>query len=71
MVDDGRASRIVANLGPLMLVTTPRHQVDVIITEYGAAELRGAASPSGARALVEIAHPDFRAELEAAAAQMT
>ena len=34
-------SRIVAELSPGTTVTTPRHQVDVVITEHGAAELAG------------------------------
>jgi acyl-CoA hydrolase len=65
--NEGRVSRIVANLGPAMLVTTPRHQVDVVITEFGSAELSGMTVRERARAMVEIAHPDFRAELAEAA----
>ncbi len=65
---EGRVSRIVANLGPEMVVTTPRHQVDVVITEWGAAELQGMSVRERAEALARIAHPDARAELEAAAA---
>lgn len=61
-----RISRISAALGPEMLVTTPRHQVDVVITEYGAAELFGRTVEERAEALVAIAHPDFRDELRAA-----
>lgn len=65
---DGRlVSRIRANVGPDMLVTTPRHQIDVVITEYGAAELSGMTVRERAEALVQIAHPDFRAELQEAA----
>ena len=41
-------------------VTTPRHQVDVIVTEFGAAELAGLTTSARAAALVEIAHPAFR-----------
>jgi acyl-CoA hydrolase len=63
-------SRIVASLSPGTTVTTPRHQVDVVITEYGAAELRGATTRERARALAEIAHPEFRDELRAAAADL-
>jgi acyl-CoA hydrolase len=48
-------------------VTTPRHQVDVVITVFGAAELRGATVRERAVALAAIAHPDFRTELLAAA----
>lgn len=64
---EGRVSRIVPNLGPSMLVTTPRHQVDVIITEQGVAELQGLTVRERAQALVRIAHPDFRDELQEAA----
>ena len=63
-------SRIRLNLGPDMLVTTPRHQVDVVITEHGAAELKGRTVRERAEALVEIAHPDFRDELREAAARL-
>ena len=44
-------------------MTSPRHQVDVVITEYGVVELRGRTMNQRATALAEIAHPDFRAEL--------
>jgi acyl-CoA hydrolase len=67
---EGRVSRIVSNLGPEMLVTTPRHQVDVVITEQGAVELQGLTVRERAAALVSIAHPDFRDELAEAAAQV-
>lgn len=62
-----RVSRIAVSLPPGSIVTTPRHQADVIITEYGAAELRGLTVGERARALAEIAHPDFRDQLRAAA----
>jgi acyl-CoA hydrolase len=58
-------SRIVAALPPGTLVTTPRHQVDVVITEHGAAELAGRSVRERREALLAIAHPDFRAELAA------
>jgi len=41
--------------------------VDVVITEYGAAELSGRTVRERAQALVQIAHPDFRDELQEAA----
>ena len=59
-----------SNLGPDLLVTTPRHQVDVVITEHGAAELKGRTVRERALALAEIAHPDFRDELRGTAAQL-
>jgi len=63
-------SRIVAQLDPGSLVTSPRHQVDVIVSEYGAAELAGRTVTERARALAEIAHPDVREELRAAAGEI-
>ena len=70
LVDGTRVSRITANVGPSMLVTTPRHQVDVVITEFGDAELKGRTVRERALALAEVAHPDFRDELADAAQQM-
>lgn len=70
MQTGGRRSRIVANLAPEMLVTTPRHQIDIVITEYGAAQLQGMTVRERAEALVGIAHPDVRDELSAAAAKV-
>lgn len=62
-VGDEVVSRIVPQLPTGSIVTTPRHVVDVIVTEYGAAELQGLTIRERARALVTIAHPDFRSEL--------
>jgi acyl-CoA hydrolase len=61
------ASRIAPWFGPGAVITTPRHQVDVIITEYGAAELEGRTVRERGEALAAIAHPQFRDELLAAA----
>lgn len=61
----GTLSKIVAQLsGP---VTTARTDVDVIVTEYGAAELKGQSLAERTRRLIAIAHPDFREELDRAA----
>ena len=60
-------SRIVPWFGPGAVITTPRHQVDVIITEYGAAELEGMTVRERGEALAAIAHPQFRDDLLAAA----
>ncbi len=60
-------SRLVPYFGPGSVITTPRHQVDVVVTEYGVAELEGRPVHPGGQALAAIAHPDFRAELLAAA----
>lgn len=59
----GKISKIVARLsGP---VSTARSDVDVIVTEYGAADLRGRSLRERAAALIAIAHPDFREQLSA------
>ena len=70
IIDGERVSRIAVNLAPEMVVTTPRHQVDVVITEHGVAELSGLSVPERAEALTSIAHPDFRDELAEAAANI-
>ena len=58
----GTLSRITTRLsGP---VTTARTEVDIIVTEYGAAELKGQTLAERARRLTAIAHPDFREELD-------
>jgi acyl-CoA hydrolase len=59
---DGRVSRIVRSLGGNP-VTTPRGDADVVVTEFGVAELRGCSFSERARRLAAIAHPDFRADL--------
>ena len=63
-------SRITPVLPDGMLVTTPRHQLDLVATEFGVAHLRGRTVRERAHALALIAHPDFRAELEAHAATL-
>lgn len=61
----GAVSKIVARLeGP---VTTARSEVDVIVTEFGAAELKGQSLAERARRMVAIAHPDFQENLDRAA----
>ncbi|MCV7169411.1 4-hydroxybutyrate CoA-transferase [Mycobacterium manitobense] len=64
--DDELRSRIVPAFGPGALITTPRHHVDVIVTEYGVAELEGLTVRERGEALAAIAHPKFRDELLAA-----
>lgn len=58
----GTVSRITARLaGP---VTTARSDVDVVVTEHGAADLRGQPLRERARRLIPIAAPAFRETLE-------
>ena len=59
-----RRSRIVLNLTPGNIVTTPRSDVMYVVTEYGMVNLKGKSVAERAQALISIAHPDFREELE-------
>ena len=63
------ASKIKALLTPGAGVVTTRHMVQNIVTEYGVAQLRGRNLAERARALIDIAHPSVREELERAAAE--
>jgi acyl-CoA hydrolase len=67
MVGGELKSRIAPWFDAGAVITTPRHQVDVVVTEYGAAELQGKTVHQRGLALAEIAHPDYRDELMAAA----
>ena len=60
---EGTISRIVPMLEPGAGVVTTRNDVHYVATEYGVADLFGRTIRERARALVEIAHPKFRAEL--------
>jgi acyl-CoA hydrolase len=60
-------SRVVSELPAGSIVSTPRHHAPVVITEFGAADLRDCTVHERATRLAEVAHPDFRADLRAAA----
>lgn len=60
-------SRILPKFTGGDIITTPRTQTPSIVTEYGIAELVGRTVWERAEALIEVAHPDFREELIAAA----
>lgn len=60
-------SKINPVLSPGAGVVTTRHMVQNIVTEYGVAELRGKTLPQRAKALVAIAHPSVREQLDRAA----
>ncbi len=55
-----RKSRIVLNLTPGNIVTTPRSDIMYVVTEYGMVNLKGKSVIDRAKALISIAHPDFR-----------
>lgn len=61
----GKLSKIVTKLDDYATVTTSRNDVDYIITEYGIAHLKGKTLRERSEALIKIAHPDFREELQA------
>ncbi len=65
-----RVSRIVPALPPGTPVTVPRTFVDYVVTEHGIASLRGKSVRERAGALIELAHPDFRAELRTRAREL-
>jgi 4-hydroxybutyrate CoA-transferase len=51
-------------------VTVPRQDLDFVATEYGAVRLLGRTVSERVRALISIAHPDFRAELTTEAGKL-
>lgn len=67
---DDTISRIVPRLADAV-VTTPRSDADIIVTEFGAAELRGRSLSERARRLAAVSHPNFRAALEREAAKIS
>jgi acyl-CoA hydrolase len=62
---------IKSNVLPILplgtTVTVPRQSVHMIVTEYGAAVMKGASTWARAERLINIAHPDFRDDLIKAA----
>src|SRR5260370_60576 len=64
---DEPRSRIVLDLTPGNIVTTPRSDVMYVVTEYGMVNLKGKSVAERAMALISIAHPDFRECLESQA----
>ncbi|HWJ02693.1 MAG TPA: acetyl-CoA hydrolase/transferase C-terminal domain-containing protein [Verrucomicrobiae bacterium] len=67
---NGTISKIVPCLQQGSVVTTGKNDVDYVVTEYGVAKLRGKTARERALSLIEIAHPDFRAELRDAAKKL-
>ena len=60
----GKRSRIVPSLDLGSSVTSLRHDIDYVVSEYGIAGLKGKSLGERAKALINIAHPRFREELE-------
>jgi 4-hydroxybutyrate CoA-transferase len=62
----GQVSRIVPCLGESAITSLARVDVDFVITEFGAADLRAASVHERAQALIAISAPQFRDELQRA-----
>lgn len=63
-------SRIVPTMTPGTIVTVPRSQAHIVVTEYGICDLAGRSTWERTERLIGIAHPDLREELEKEAEQM-
>ena len=59
-----RRSRIVFTLTSGNIVTTPRSDVMYVVTEFGMVNLKGKSVAERAKAIISLAHPDFREDLE-------
>ena len=66
----GTSSRIVASFPAGTAVTTPRADVQYVVTEYGCVNLKHLTMDDRARAIINLAHPDFRDELAEQAKQL-
>ncbi|MCF6248454.1 MAG: GNAT family N-acetyltransferase [Desulfobacula sp.] len=60
---NGKVSRIVPHLSEGAGVATTRGDIDIIVTEYGIAEMRRKSIYQRVMELARIAHPKFRKEL--------
>jgi len=68
--DGTRLSKIVACLKPGAGVVTTRNHVHYVVTEHGIASLYGKTIAQRVEALINVAAPEFREELEAAAREL-
>lgn len=59
----GLVSRIVPLITEGSAITTPRNDVNYVVTEYGIAQLKGKTLKERAKALIKISHPRFRPHL--------
>jgi len=66
----GKVSRIACELDRGSAVTTSRNDIHFVVTEFGTADLRGKSIRERAKALIGIAHPDFRQSLEVQAKEL-
>ncbi len=67
---EGSLSTIVPQLDQGSIVDIPRSYADMVVTEYGVASLSSKTHRERAEALINIAHPDFRAGLKKEAKEL-
>ncbi|MDA8269872.1 MAG: hypothetical protein M0Z39_00470 [Actinomycetota bacterium] len=60
---DGKSSNIVPIFPEEAPITLSQGQIDFVVTEFGAADLRDLSPSQWAKALIRVAHPDFRSDL--------
>jgi len=60
---NGEVSRIVSHLSEGAGIATTRGDIDIVVTEYGIAELHGKSIYQRVMELTQIAHPRFREDL--------
>ena len=61
---DGARSNIISALPAGSVVTGTRSDTDYVVTDHGIADLRHKDMDEKAKAIISIAHPDFREQLE-------
>jgi 4-hydroxybutyrate CoA-transferase len=66
---DKRFSKIVTAMKAGSGISTSRALADYVVTEFGIAQLKGKTMAERCRALIEVAHPDFRDQLREEARQ--
>jgi itaconate CoA-transferase len=59
----GQVSRVVPRLDSGAVITTPRMDVNYLVTEHGVVNLKGKSTRDRALDIISIAHPDFRDSL--------
>jgi len=68
--ENGTVSRIMPALPEGTTVTLHKNCIDLVVTEYGVARLRGRSVREKTEELINVAHPDFRHELRKAAQRL-
>jgi 4-hydroxybutyrate CoA-transferase len=61
---DGTVSRIMPHLPEGTAITLQRNIADLVVTEHGIARLRNKTIRQRCEELIDVAHPDFRADLK-------